>query len=122
MGAFIGYFAFAQIFQEQFQQQDRLALSNFESATIILTGVVQEVNKDTVVIEREGIRFPIQVNEETGIFTNKATLEELKAARQAGLLPQEKTIQDFAIGQVARVVATFSQDIFQAIDITIVSP
>ena len=115
---------FLNIHQERFAQQDRIALENFDSATVVLTGVIQSVEDNEIVLEREGVRFPVEMIEETIIFSPvTAGSESEEVLARTGRFPlQQMSFEDLAVGQIVRVVALFSNGGLQAIDITLISP
>ncbi|MBI2123717.1 MAG: hypothetical protein HYU04_00485 [Candidatus Wildermuthbacteria bacterium] len=114
IGAFAGYFAFVQIFKEQFAQQDRVTLENFESASVVLRGTVVEIGDGRIVLERNDVRFPVLVSNDTLILVpDKAQEERLTQEKKAQLMEagrpivKEGGLQDIAINQTAEVVAQY---------------
>jgi hypothetical protein len=130
VGAFIGYFAFLNIFQEQFAQQDRVTLGNFESASVTLYGTVVEIGERQIVLERNGVRFPVLVSNSTLILVpDKVQEERLTPGEKVQLMEarrpivKEGRLQDIVINQTAEVVAQYlsHDDTFQASRIVVSS-
>lgn len=119
VGSFIGYFAFVNIFQEQFQQQDRITLENFDSATVTLEGNVTDVQDDVVTIAKAGLNFPLRVTKDTVIFIPDTAEGFNEAVIKTGRVPfKEGLITDFSIGQTINAVVLWVDASFRAVSIT----
>ena len=127
LGALGGYFVFLGVYQEQFLQQEHITLENFDSANITLRGTIVETAENTVIIEREGLRFSIKVGENTLILVpDEAVIQQFTEEELAGRLPEERpqfikegTLRNLFLGTRAVVAASFEKGVFQAVSITV---
>lgn len=120
LGATGGYFVFLGIYQEQFAQQDRITLENFESAQVVLYGSITAVSDSSVTLLRDKTPFVLSVTENTFIFVpDKDAPAELIAAGRPAV--KEGSVTEIPLNQTAEVVANYRDGKFEAVRI-IVSP
>lgn len=117
LGAILGYFAFLGMYQEQFAQQDRIILENFEAASVVLHGTIIEIGTEKIVLERNGMQFPLFVSDNTlflvpdrGQKERLTTEEKAQLAEVGRPIVKEGSLQDIVIKQTAEVVAQYLSD------------
>lgn len=118
LGAIGGYFVFLGVYQEQFSQQDRITLENFESAQVVLYGTITEATDTTITIEREGTSFRIATTEDTFILVpdENAPAELVASGRPA---VKEGTAEEIPLNQTAEIIANYRGGKFEAVRITV---
>ncbi|TET75636.1 MAG: hypothetical protein E3J56_00160 [Candidatus Aminicenantes bacterium] len=95
-----------------------LNINNFEKANVTLIGKIDSVSEDSIVVDRKDRKFTFQIKEDILIFipdeeTESETLTDERA------LVKEGELKDLSANQKIEVIANFSNNVFQAIRITV---
>jgi len=95
-----------------------LNINNFEKVNVTLIGKIDSVSEDSIVVDRKDRKFTFQTKEDILIFipdeeTESETLTDERA------LVKEGELKDLFANQKIEVIANFSNNVFQAIRITV---
>jgi len=117
VGLALGYFVFLGVFGDLIEKGKVFNPENFETMGVTIRDTISSVSEDAIIIEHEGIKFPIRITEETLILVpdEQAFSEgvERELAVKGGVLT------DVFLGKEAEVIASFRDNNFWAIRIAV---
>lgn len=95
-----------------------LNINNFEKVNVTLVGMVNSVSEDSIVVDRKDRKFTFQIKEDILIFVPDEETESKTLTDERSLI-KEGELKDLSANQRIEVIANFSNNVFQAVRITV---
>ncbi len=95
-----------------------LNINNFEKVNVTLVGRVNSVSEDSIVVDRKDRKFTFQIKEDILIFVPDEETESKTLTDERSLI-KEGELKDLSANQRIEVIANFSNNVFQAVRITV---